>query len=97
MKTLPENRFGKWAVGMTFACLLLLTVFFLLMAVGLVDFDTGHWWDATVAIAAPLELLAFIFSMIAIRKEKSVLTWFSLILGAVAVIFLLTHSLYIQD
>ena len=97
MKTLPENRFGKWAVGMTITCLLLLTVFFLLMAVGLVDFDTGHWWDATVGIIVPLELMALIFSIIAIRKEKSVLTWFSFILGVLAVVFLLTHSLFISD
>lgn len=97
MKMLPENRIGKWSVGITIGCILLLVVFFLLKLVGLVDFDTGHSWDATVGIIVPLELIAFILSILAIRKEKSILTWCSLILGVLAIIFLLTHSLFISD
>jgi len=97
MKMLPEHRLGKWAVGITIGCIALLVVFFLLRVVGVVDFDTGHAWDATVGIIVPLELIAFILSIIAIRKEKSVLTWCSLMLGVLAIVFLLTHSLFISD
>lgn len=97
MKTLPESRLGKWTVGMTITCLLLLVIFFLFMAMGLVDFDTGHWWDVTIGIAVPIELIAFVLSIMAVRKERTLLTYCSLILGIMAVLFLLTHSLYIHD
>lgn len=97
MKTFPESRLGKWAVGMTLACLLLLVTFILCMAIGVVDFDTGHWWDVTIGVAVPIELAAFALSIMAIRKERSVLTYCALIFGVIAILFLLTHSLYIHD
>jgi len=97
MKAFPETRVGKWAVGLTLACVLLLLTFFLFMAMGLVDFNTGHWWDVTVAVAVAIELPAFILSIMAIRKERTILTYSALILGIIAVLFLLTHSLYIDD
>ena len=50
MKTFPKNRMGKWAVSLTFVYVILIVVFFVFFAVGLVNFDTGHWWDITVGI-----------------------------------------------
>lgn len=97
MRKLPESRLGKWAVGMTLIYVILVVVFFLFMAIGLVDFDTGHWWDGTLLIAVPMALIAFALSIKAIRKERSILTWCSLVLGILVVLFLLTHSLYIHD
>lgn len=97
MRIFPESRLGKWAVILTLICLSVLGVFFLCMAIGLVNFDTGHWWDVTVGIAVPLELIAFVLSILAVRKERTVLTYCSLILGIIAIVFLLTHSLYIHD
>lgn len=97
MKALPESRLGKWAVGMTITCILLLVIFFLFMAMGVVDFDTGHWWDVTIGIAVPIELIAFVLSIMAVRKERTVLIYCSLIFGLIGILFLLTHSLYIHD
>ncbi|MDD2422384.1 MAG: hypothetical protein PHU78_09650 [Heliobacteriaceae bacterium] len=97
MKAFPENWLGKWAVGLTLTCVLLLVIFFLLMAMGLVDFDTGHWWDVTLGVAVPIELIAFVLSIMAVRKERTVLAYSSLIFGIMVVLFLLTHSLYIHD
>jgi len=97
MKTLPESRLGKWAVGMTLVYVILIVVFFLFMAIGLVDFDTGHWWDITVGIAVPIALIAFVLSILAVRKERTILTRCALVFGILAVLFLLTHSLYIHD
>jgi cytochrome bd-type quinol oxidase subunit 2 len=97
MKIYPKKRLGKWAVGMTLLFILLIAVFFFFMAIGLVDFNTGHWWDITVGVAAPVELIAFILSIMAIRKEQTVLTYCSLILEILTVLFILTHSLYIHD
>lgn len=97
MRTFPENRTGKWAVGLAAVCLLSSVIFFILMSVGLVDFDARHWWDVVLAVVIPIELLSFALSIIAIRKEKTILTYCSLILGIIAFLFLLTHSLYIKD
>ena len=97
MRMLPPSRSGKWAVGLTLICVLIIAAFFVLMMIGLVDFDTGHWWDITVGVAVPIELTATVLSIIAIRKERSVLTCCSLALGVLTVLFLLTHSLYIHD
>lgn len=97
MKTLPESRLGKWAVVMTLIYVLLILVFFLFMAIGLVDFNTGHWWDITVGMAVPVALIAFVLSILAVRKERTILTSCALIFGILVVLFLLTHSLYIHD
>lgn len=97
MKMFPENRLGKWAVLLTLASVLLLLTFFLFMAIGMVNFDAGHWWDLTIGVAVPIELIAFILSIMALRKERSVLTYCALVLGVIAILFLLTHSLFIND
>ena len=97
MKTMPESRLGKWAAGMTLLYVILTVVFFLLMAIGLVDFDTGRWWDVTIGAAIPIALIAFVLSIMAVRKERAILTYCSLVLGILVVLFLLTHSIYIHD
>lgn len=96
-KIFPESRLGKWAVWMTLTCILVLLIFFLFMAMGIVNFDTGHWWDVTIGIAVIIEFVAFVLSIMAIRKEQTVLIYCSLTFGIIAVIFLLTHSLFIND
>ena len=97
MKPYPELKTGKWAVILTIGFLTVLIIFFLLMSIGYVDFDTGHWWDLTVAIAVFLIVPAFLLSVIAIRKEKTTITYAALVIGLLAIAFLLTHSLFISD
>lgn len=97
MKRYPESRLGKWAVGLTMTCIIILLIIFLLMGIGIVDFDTGHYWDITLGIVVPIELVAFVLSIIAIRKDKAILVKISLIVGIISILFLLTHSLYIND
>ena len=97
MKRFPESPLGKWAVVMTLIYVILIIVFFLFMAIGMVDFDTGHWWDITLGIAVPMALIAFVLSIMAVRKDRTILIWCSLALGILVVLFLLTHSLYIHD
>lgn len=97
MKIFPESRLGKWAIGMTLIFILLLLIFFLFMGMGFVDFNTGHWWDITVGLAVPIELVAFVLSIMVVKKERTVLNYCSLIIGIIAILFLLTHSLYIHD
>src|SRR3989344_5462897 len=88
--TFPKTQLGKWSVG--------LTMFFLLLIV-LVTFDEGYWCDLTVGIAVPLIISAFITGIIAVRKNKdrSVLVYLSIFIGSCVILFLLLHSLFIND
>lgn len=99
MRVFPQSRTGKWAAALTLVFLLLIAIFFVFMALGIVTFDEGHWWDITVGIAAPLELIAFVLSCLAIRKreDRSVLEYLAFVIGLCVILFLLTHSLYIHD
>lgn len=95
----PKSKVGKWSVGLTTIFLLLIIVFFIFMALGFVTFDQGHWWDITVAIAALSEIIAFILGVIEIRKknEGSLLIYISVIIGSCFILFILLHSLFIND
>lgn len=99
MQLLPINRTGICSVGLTLFSVLLLLTFFAFMALGLVTFDSGHWWDITIALAGPAEIAAFILSIASIRRkeERSVLVFISFALGLCAVLFLFLHSLFIHD
>jgi hypothetical protein len=85
MKAFPESRLGKWAVGLTLVWVLLLVIFFL--------FPLGM----IIMVAITIDLVALVLSIMAIVKERTVLTYCSLILGVIFVLFLLTHSLFISD
>ena len=96
---MPKTKLGKWSAGLTVFFLLLITVFFAFISFGLVTFDEGHWWDWTVGIAVPLIISAFITGIIAVIKNKdhSVLVYISIIISSCAILFLLLHSLFIND
>jgi hypothetical protein len=97
MKVFPESCLGKWAALLTLGCIFFLVIFFLFMFMGKVSFDEGHWWDVTVGVTVAIELIAFVFSIITLRKDRNVLTYCTFTIGIIAIIFLLTHSLYIHD
>lgn len=97
MSLFPKHPYGRAAVILTGLSVVVLTLFFLAVYMGRVNFDQGHWWDFVVAIAGPSEVLAFILSISAIRKEKALLTYVSLFIGLASVVFLLTHSFFLQD
>lgn len=95
---LPKSSLGKWSSGLTSFFILLITVFLIFMSFGLVTFDEGHLWDITVAASAPTEIIAFILSILAVKKkERSVSVYLSLIIGACVILFILLHSLFIND
>jgi cytochrome bd-type quinol oxidase subunit 2 len=96
---IPKTHLGKWSVGLTIFFLLLIIVFFAFMLFGLVTFDEGHWWDWTVGIAVPLVISAFITGIIAVKKNKdhSILVFISIFIGLLTILFLLFHSLFIND
>jgi hypothetical protein len=69
------------------------------MLFGIVTFDDGHWWDVTVGIAFPAEILAFFMGLIAVKKknEQSILLYLSVFIGICVIAFLFLHSLFIND
>lgn len=99
MKTIPGTSLGKWSVGLTTFFILLITTFLVLMLIGIVTYDDGHWWDVTVGIAFPAEIIAFILGLIAVKKKKdqSILVYLSIFIGICVILFLFSHSLFIND
>ncbi|MFA5793303.1 MAG: hypothetical protein WC897_05585 [Candidatus Gracilibacteria bacterium] len=96
---IPKTKTGKWSAGLTVFFLLLLTAFFAFMLFGFVTFDEGHWWDLTVGIAVPLVISTFITGIVAVikNKDRSVSVYISIFIGSCAILFLLLHSLFIND
>ncbi|HEX5350345.1 MAG TPA: hypothetical protein VFW58_01855 [Trichococcus sp.] len=86
MKVVPENSAGKRAVGLTSASIVLLGIFLLFETMGFI-----------LLVAILLELAALVLSIKALRKERTILTYCALIFGVVVILFLLSHSLFIQD
>ena len=99
MKMLPETQLGKWSVGLTMFFVLLIAVFLVLVLFGIVTFDEGHWWDATVGIAFPADIIAFLLAVMAVKKKKdqTILVYVSIFIGICVTLFILLHSLFIND
>lgn len=94
---MPMTKTGNLAVGLMALCVLTLAVFFFFMAVGQTDFDTGHAWDIAVGIASASGLGALVLGVVAWRKDPAPLVRATVVLGALGLLFLLTHSLFISD
>jgi len=94
-----KTRLGKWAVGLnTFFLLVIATSIILVNVLGILSYD-DHWWDVTVPLVFFASITAFILGLIAIRKNKesSILVYASVIIGLLAILFILLHSLFIND
>lgn len=97
MKVKPETKLGKWSVWLnTFFLIVIVVSVILVKVVGVLSFD-DTWWDITVLVfIAPI--IAFILGIIAIKKkDHSVLVYSSVVIGLLAILFLLLHSLFISD
>ena len=95
----PKTQLGKWSVGLNILFLIVIAVSVILVNVlGILSYD-NHWWDITVPIAFSASIAAFILGIIAIRKNKehSVLVYISVIIGLLTILFVLLHSLFIND
>jgi len=99
MIKMPNSKTGKWSVG--------LNAFFLIVTAAsivsvkilkILSFD-DHWWDVTVAITFPASIIALITGILAVKKyeERSVLAYLSIFVGVCTILFILLHSLLIND
>lgn len=95
---MPTTKLGKWAAGLNIAFLVVVIIAVLFTQVfKLLNFG-DRWWDITVAILVPVEFIAFVTGIIAVRKkDRSPLVVLSVITGVCAILFVLLHSLFISD
>lgn len=96
---MPKTKLGKWSVGLnTFFLIAIAISCVLVLIFKILNFD-DHWWDVTVAVAFPASIVALITGILAVRKykERSVLVFLSIIIGVNTVLFVLLHSLFIND
>ena len=101
MKTnfMPKTRSGKWSVWFNaFFLIVISTSIILVNVLGMLSYD-DHWWDVTVPLVFFVSIVAFILGIIAIRKNKesSILVYISVIIGLLTILFILLHSLFIND
>lgn len=97
MEMSPRRRNAVLGVAFMTITVLILITFFALKAFGVVDFDTGHTWDIVLGVVVAVGLAGYMFSLIALRMEKSVLGTLSIVLGTLSVLFLILHSLFLSD
>ena len=99
MQMKPQTKFGKWSVWLNAFFLIIITISIILVNVlGILSYD-DHWWDVTVPITFLASIVAFIFGIIAIikNKERSFLVYASVIVGLLVILFIPLHSLFIND
>jgi asparagine N-glycosylation enzyme membrane subunit Stt3 len=96
---MPKTRSGKWSVWLNAFFLIVIIISIILVNVlGLLSYD-DYWWDVTVPLVFFASITAFILGIIAIRKNKehSALVYISVIIGLLSILFILFHSLFIND
>lgn len=96
---MPKTILGKLSVGLNAFFLISVTVsVFLVELLKVLSFD-NHWWDATVAITFPASIIALIIGIIAVGKykERSYWVYLSILIGACLVLFVIFHSLFLND
>ncbi|MFA5867911.1 MAG: hypothetical protein WC891_08155 [Actinomycetota bacterium] len=95
----PKTKLGKWSVGLNIFFLLLITTSIILVEVlRILSFD-ARWWDLTVPVALLVDMTAFFTGIRAVRKnkERSVLVFLSILIGLCVILFIIFHSLFIND
>ena len=96
---IPKTYLGKWSVGLnTFFLVVIFISIMFVKVFKILSFD-DHWWDVTVPIIFSASIIAFIFEIIAVRKNKesSVFVYLSIALGLFTILFIPLHSLFIND
>lgn len=99
MDYLPKTRLGKWSAGLNVLFLVIVTTAIILaLVLGILNFD-DHWWDVTVPIAFLISMAAFFTGIRAVRKfqDRSALVYLSIVTGICVILFVLLHSLFIND
>ena len=95
---LPKTGIGKWSVILNVIFLLVIGISIVLVKVlGVLSFD-DHWWDVTVLIFIA-SIASFFMGIRAFtkHKDKALSVMLSILIGLASILFLLLHSLFIND
>jgi len=85
---MPKTCSGKWSVWLNAFFLIAITVSILLVRVLKILSFEDHWWDVTVAVIFPANIIALITGVLAVRKheERSILVKVSMLIGVFTVL-----------
>jgi hypothetical protein len=99
MKILPDTKVGKWSVGLQTFFLAGAGISTLLLNIPNQLSSNDRWWDIAAPIIFSATIAAFVLGIRALRKYKdsSALVYVSVGVGALAILFIFTHSLFISD
>jgi hypothetical protein len=99
MKVKPETKLGKWSVGLNILFLIIIIISIILVKVFGILYFGDRWWDITVPVAFLIEMVAFFTGIRAVRKnkERSILVYLSILTGVCVILFVIFHSLFIND
>lgn len=96
---MPKTILGKWSVGLhIFFLIVIIASIMLVKILKVLNFD-DHWWDATAPLAFLSSIVAFIIGIIAKSKyqDRSISVYLSILLGLCVILFIIFHSLFIND
>jgi len=96
---MPKTKLGKWSVGLNTVFLISVVISIILVKVFRILSFGNRWWDVTVAIAFPASIIALITGILVVKKyeERSISVYLSIFVGVGTVLFILLHSLFIND
>ena len=96
---MPKTTLGKWSIGLNAFFLIAITASVVLVLILKILNFGDHWWDVTVGITFPASIIALITGILAVRKykERSAWVYLSIFVGICTVLFILLHSLFIND
>jgi hypothetical protein len=95
----PKTLLGKLSVVLHAIFLIaVISSIVLVLVLGLLDFG-DLWWDVTVPVLILASLTGLVTGIIAVakKKERSVLVYVSIFVGVLMILFVLLHSLFIND
>jgi len=97
MGFLPNSKLGKLAMWFTILFIVITTLFFTFMILGMVSFNEGIWWNLTLGVSASIAVISLILSVLAIitKDEHSLWNYFTVAIGVAVILFLLAQSLFI--
>jgi uncharacterized membrane protein YfcA len=96
---MPKTKLGKWSVGLNAFFLVSIAVSLVFVEIlKILSFD-DRWWDVTVGVAFPASIIALIIGALAVRKYegRSISVFLSIFVGVCTILFILFHSLFIND
>jgi len=93
----PKTKLGKLSVGLNIFFLIVIGISITLVSLGILSFD-DIWWDISVNVFI-LPIVALFTGIRAVRKyrDHSFLVYVSISISICAILFLLLHSLFIND